>query len=88
MNLEPNVGTLDRSIRCGLATLLAALAIFKTRKAGWRIVLLGLAGLLGFTAVSRHCPAYAFADIDTLPYRTPTLKMGSCGGGCEGCSCA
>jgi hypothetical protein len=89
MHIDRNMGAADRSIRGGLAVACGALGL-RTSRTGVRIVLLSLAGLLGGTAATGHCPVYAFADVDTLPYRTPVLKMGSCGGanGCEGCTCA
>lgn len=89
MHIEKNVGTVDRSIRGGLAIAVAVLAVFKARK-GWKVVLLAVAGLVGGTAVAGRCPVYSFADFETTPYRTPVLKMGTCAGGgegCEGCSC-
>lgn len=89
MHIERNMGTVDRSIRGGLAVAFGALAL-RTSHTGLRVSLLALAGLLGGTAATGYCPAYAFADIDTLPYRTPVLKASSCGGanGCDGCTCA
>lgn len=89
MQLERNVGTVDRSVRAGLAVLLAVVALVKARK-GWKAVLLGVASLVGLTAATGSCPAYSFADFDTMPYKSPTLEMGSCGGenGCEGCTCS
>lgn len=87
MNLEPNAGAVDRGIRGGLALGLGVLAFAKARGI-WRAVLLALSGALGFTAATGHSPAYAFADFDTLGYRTPTIKQSTCGGGgCGGCNC-
>ncbi|WP_036922431.1 YgaP family membrane protein [Propionicicella superfundia] len=88
MHIERNMGTADRSIRGGLAVALTALGL-RSSRTGWRVVLLTVAGLLGATAAAGRCPAYAFADFDTMPYRTPTLAMSTCGGanGCEGCTC-
>lgn len=85
--IEPNEGTRDRVIRAAIAAVMLA-AAFRTKNGLLRGVLIGFACHLGATAATGFCPAYAFAGFDTLGYRTPVLKMGSCGGDCQECQCS
>lgn len=66
--MTTNEGTVDRVIRGGIAVtaLGAGLAVGGVLNPVG-IVLLGVAGMAGWTAISGYCPLYAVLGISTCP---------------------
>ena len=65
MNLESNVGGVDRTIRIGAGIILVGVAMFGETSVLWRTVSWAVAAVLLVTAFARYCPINSALSIDT-----------------------
>ncbi|MGZ8290757.1 MAG: YgaP family membrane protein [Telluria sp.] len=65
MNLERNVGGVDRMIRIGAGIVLVGIAMFGEISVLWRTVSWVVAAVLFVTAIARYCPINSALSIDT-----------------------
>ncbi|WP_182915871.1 YgaP family membrane protein [Massilia cavernae] len=74
MNLESNVGGVDRVVRIGGAIILAGLAIFGDLETVWKAVCWIFAAYFAVTAGIGYCPINTLFGIDSSGRETPIIK--------------
>lgn len=74
MNLESNVGGVDRVIRIAIAIALAGIAVFGDPNTVWKAVCWLGAVYAAVTAAIGYCPVNTLFGIDTSGRETPIIK--------------
>ena len=69
MQLNPNVGTIDRFVRIAAAAALVVFAIVASPGTLVLWISLVVAAILGVTAIAGFCPLYAVLRLSTRPIR-------------------
>lgn len=70
--MKTNEGTPDRLLRGGAALALAAMVAAVPMAPGLYYSLIGVAAILGLTALVGFCPLYALLGINTRPVKPKT----------------
>ncbi len=65
--MKKNMGTIDRSIRVGLAITMVVLFATHVVEGVFGYVLLGVAGIFVLTSLVSFCPLYTLVGIRTCP---------------------
>jgi hypothetical protein len=69
MQLNPNVGSIDRVVRLVVAAALVGLAIFGSLSTPLVWISAAVAATLAITAFAGFCPLYAVLRLSTRPVR-------------------
>ena len=65
MKITVNEGSIDRALR-GAGAVTALVSVFACPSGLGKVLSLGLAGFLGVTAATGHCPAYRALGVSTV----------------------
>ncbi|WP_460842629.1 YgaP family membrane protein [Noviherbaspirillum agri] len=69
MDIEKNVGGMDKAVRIVVGVVMVAVAMFAELTTGWRIVAWVVAAVSFLTAVSGFCPLNKLLGINTCRHR-------------------